>query len=95
MKEYEIVYIVKPDLSDEDHASKVERIHNLIAENGGEVDKSDDWGKRLLSYEIKHYSEGRYRMTTFQSPPQSLSNLEQRLNLDEDILRYQIVARPN
>jgi len=93
VKEYEIVYIVKPDLSEEEHTGKVERVHNLIVENGGEVDESKDWGKRLLAYEIKRYSEGRYRMTVFHSPPGSLSDLEGRLNLDEDILRYQIVAR--
>jgi small subunit ribosomal protein S6 len=93
VKEYEIVYIVKPDLSEEEHTGKVERVHNLIVENGGEVDESKDWGKRLLAYEIKRYSEGHYRMTVFRSPPGSLSELEGRLNLDEDILRYQIVAR--
>ena len=95
MREYEIVYVIKPDLSDEERANKVERIHDLITENGGEIEKIDDWGKRVLAYEIRHYSEGHYGLTTFQLLPQSVKPLKERLNIDEDILRYQIVVRSN
>ncbi len=93
MKEYEIVYVLRPDLSDEERSRKIERIHGFIAENGGEVEKTDDWGKRVLAYEINHYSEGHYGLTLFQLPPQGVKPVKERLNIDEEILRYQIVAR--
>ncbi len=93
MKEYEIVYVIKPDLSDEDRAAKVARIHNLIAEHNGEIETNDDWGKRILAYEIKHYNEGYYGLTNFRLPPQAVAAVEERLNIDEDLLRYQVVAR--
>ena len=93
MRDYEIVYVIRPDLSDEARAAKVERVHSLITENGGEIGKVDDWGKRILAYEIRHFAEGYYRLTEFQMPPESVNLLEGRLNLDEELLRYQIVVR--
>lgn len=92
MKEYEIVYVLRPDLSDEDRTKKVERIHGLITDNGGQVDKVDDWGKRVLAYEIKHYTDAYYGLTLFQMPPQAVNPICERLNIDEEILRYQVVA---
>jgi len=92
VKEYEIVYVLRPDLSDEDRTKKVERIHGLITDNGGQVDKVDDWGKRVLAYEIKHYTDAYYGLSLFQMPPQAVNPICERLNIDEEILRYQIVA---
>jgi small subunit ribosomal protein S6 len=93
VRAYEIVYVIKPDLADEERVSKIERIHGLIKENGGELEKIEDWGKRILAYEIRHYTEGYYGFTTFQLPESAVKPLQERLNLDEEILRYQIVVR--
>lgn len=93
MREYEIVYVIRPDLSDDDRSTKVERIHSLIAENGGELGKIEDWGKRVLAYEIRHNTDGYYRLAEFRLPPSSVKTVEDRLNIDEEILRYQIISR--
>ena len=93
MRDYEIVYVIRPDLTEEDRAAKVERVHSLITDNGGEIGKVEDWGKRVLAYEIRHLTEGYYRLTEFQLPPDAVRTVEGRLNIDEDLLRYQIVAR--
>jgi small subunit ribosomal protein S6 len=93
VREYEIVYVVRPDLSDEDRAAKIERVHSLIAENSGQLGKVEDWGKRVLAYEIKHYTDGYYGLAEFQLEPDKVKSLEERLNIDEEILRYQIISR--
>lgn len=93
MREYEIVYVIRPDLSDEDRAAKVERIHSLIAENSGQLGKIEDWGKRVLAYEIKHCTDGYYGLAQFQLAPEDVKLIEERLNIDEEILRYQIISR--
>ena len=93
MREYEIVYVVRPDLSEEERAAKVARIQGLITENGGEIGETTDWGKRTLAYEIRHHTEGHYGLTTFRLPSQSVETVKDRLNLDEDVLRFQVVAR--
>jgi len=93
VREYEIVYVIRPDLSDEDRAAKVERIHSLIAENSGQLGKIEDWGKRVLAYEIKHCTDGYYGLAQFQLAPEDVKLIEERLNIDEEILRYQIISR--
>jgi len=93
LREYEIVYVIRPDLSEEDRSTKVERIHSLITENGGELGKIEDWGKRVLTYEIRHITEGFYGLAEFRLAPASVRAVEDRLNIDEEILRYQIVRR--
>lgn len=93
MREYEIVYVIRPDLSDEDRSAKVDRIHSLITDNGGELGKTEDWGKRVLAYEIKHNTDGYYGLAEFRLPPSAVVTVGERLNIDEEILRYQIVSR--
>jgi small subunit ribosomal protein S6 len=93
VRDYEIVYVIRPDLPDEARTAKIERVHSLITENGGEIGKAEDWGKRVLAYEIRHFAEGFYRLTEFRMPPESVHLVEGRLNLDEELLRYQIVVR--
>jgi small subunit ribosomal protein S6 len=93
VREYEIVYVIRPDLSDEDREAKVDRVHSLITENGGKLGKTEDWGKRVLAYEIRHITEGYYGLAEFQLEPQSVDSVKDRLNIDEEILRYQIVSR--
>ncbi len=92
MREYEIVYVIRPDLSDEDRAAKIERIHSLITDNGGQLGKVEDWGKRVLAYEIKHYADGYYGLTEFQISPENVNSIGERLNIDEEILRYQTIS---
>lgn len=93
MREYEIVYVIRPDLSDDDRVAKTERIHSLITENGGQLGKVEEWGKRVLAYEIRHYTDGCYGLAEFQLSPENVKLIEERLNIDEEILRYQIISR--
>jgi small subunit ribosomal protein S6 len=93
VREYEIIYVIRPDLSDEDRAAKIERIHSLITDNGGQLGKVEDWGKRVLAYEIKHYADGYYGLTEFQISPENVNSIGERLNIDEEILRYQTISR--
>jgi small subunit ribosomal protein S6 len=93
VRDYEIVYVIRPDLSEEERSAKVDRIHSLITDNGGEVGKVEDWGKRVLAYEIRHLTEGHYGITEFRLLPSAVVTIEGRLNIDEDLLRYQIVVR--
>ena len=93
VREYEIVYVIRTDLSDDDRSAKIDRIHALITDNGGQLGKIEDWGKRVLAYEIKHNTEGYYGLAEFSLLPNAVATVEERLNIDEEILRYQIVSR--
>jgi len=93
VRDYEIVYVIRPALAAEARTAKVDRIHSLITDNGGELGKVEDWGKRVLAYEIRHNAEGFYGLAEFRLPPDQVRTVEDRLNIDEEILRYQIVSR--
>ncbi len=93
MREYEIVYVIRPDLADEQRSAKVERIQSLITENGGELVKTEEWGRRVLAYQIRHYTDGVYVFTEFRLPPAAVKTIGERLNIDEELLRYQIVVK--
>lgn len=92
LRDYEIVYVLKSDLSEEDRVAKIARIHALITDNGGEIGKAEEWGKRVFAYEIKHNKEGYYGLAEFRLDPSAVEQIKDRLNIDEQILRYQIVA---
>ena len=57
MNKYEAMYIINPTLEDEARAAIVERFSSLVSQNGGSVEKIDDWGKRKLAYEIEKLRE--------------------------------------
>ena len=54
MRDYEVLYIVRPDLEDEKVQDAVKRVNTLIERSGGSADHTNLWGKRKLAYEVKH-----------------------------------------
>ena len=74
MNAYEVMYIVKP-VEDEACEAVVAKFEKLITANGGNVEKTDRWGKRRLAYEIQDLNEGIYVLVTFQLTPLLLRNL--------------------
>ncbi|MCD6541479.1 30S ribosomal protein S6 [Candidatus Bipolaricaulota bacterium] len=91
MRDYEVVYIIRPDLDEQRRKEKIERINQLIRERGGEVQNVDEWGTRIMAYEIDDFREGYYVLVNFTLPPNEVSSLEERLRVDDELLRYQIV----
>ena len=88
---YELMFILRPDLTEEELQAKIERVKKLIADGGGEVVKEDAWGKRALAYPINHFKEGVYHFLNFQSESSRVKDLEKTLNLDDAMLRFLIV----
>ncbi|HDC93015.1 30S ribosomal protein S6 [Candidatus Acetothermia bacterium] len=91
MRDYEVVYIIRPDLDEQRRKEKIERINQLIRERGGKVQNVDEWGTRIMAYEIDDFREGYYVLVNFTLPPNEVSSLEERLRVDDELLRYQIV----
>lgn len=95
MRNYEMVYIIKPDLEEEQVNSVVEKFSTLIKENGGEVTTVDTWGKRRLAYEIEDFREGYYFLVTFQGVPATAQELDRVLKITDEILRFMIIRKDN
>ena len=85
---YETTIIIDSMLKPEDIQNLRERILSFIANNGGEIVKVEEWGKRRLAYEIKKKQYGFYLHVRFKSPPALIALLEKEYRLNESILRY-------
>lgn len=94
MRDYEILYIVRPDLEDDKVQDVVKRVNTLISRSGGSSDQTSLWGKRKLAYEVKHQREGSYVLQDFKIEPGRVPELESALKISEDVLRHLIVRKP-
>ncbi len=89
MHDYEVTFILNPNLSDEEVTANTERVATLITTGGGEVADMHPWGgKRRLAYPIEHYRDGYYVTTKFRTNPAAAFGLDGQLKLNESIIRH-------
>lgn len=88
MVKYEVMYIMDPALEEEPRKELVEKFSSLVTQNGGTVDKIDDWGKRRLAYEINDKNEGFYILMHFTADPSFPRELERNFLIQESIIRF-------
>ncbi|MBO5167736.1 MAG: 30S ribosomal protein S6 [Phascolarctobacterium sp.] len=92
MKAYEIMYIVKP-VEEEAFEAVVAKFDNLITANGGNVEKTDRWGKKRLAYEIQDLNEGLYVLVTFTAEPAAVKELDRVMKITDEVLRHMIIRK--
>lgn len=92
LKSYETLFVISPDLSEEDTKAIVEKFTTLIKENG-EIGEVDEWGRRKLAYPIDYKTEGYYVLVNFKSATDFPSELERIFNITDNILRSLVVAK--
>ena len=91
MRYYETLYIINPNLSDEENNAVIAKFNDLVEKNKGVVISVDEWGKRTLAYEIKKFNKGCYVLLNYCGEGSIISELERGMKLDERILQYQTV----
>jgi small subunit ribosomal protein S6 len=92
MRDYELIFIIHPDLETAAFDEIVERVKGWISDEGGEISKVDVWGKRKLAYPIRKKGEGQYVLMETKLLPTSITNLERNLNLLEPVMRFLFTA---
>lgn len=85
MRDYEVVYIFRPELESERVDEKLEGYHERL---DGEVQAVEHWGSRQLAYEIAGERSGYYVVAQYRADPASLGTFEQGLKHDEELLRH-------
>ncbi len=90
-REYELVLVLNPEVTDERLPEVVERYSQMIAAQGGAVTACNPWGRRRLAYPIQRFLEGHYVRTQFTIEPKATAALEANLRLSEDVLRHLLV----
>ena len=91
MNKYEVVYIIDPAVEEEARKELIAKFNALITENGGSVDKVEEWGKRRLAYAIDYKTEGYYVLVNFQAESELPKELERNLQISDSIIRYQVI----
>ena len=91
MRPYEIMVILDPTLDERTVAPSLEAFLNVIRNDGGKVDKVDIWGRRRLAYEIAEHSEGIYAVVDVTAKPETVSELDRQLSLNESVLRTKVL----
>lgn len=91
MRSYELVFIVNPELDEDDLTAVRERVEGLIERSSGKVTKVEPWGLRRLAYPVQKQGEGQYVLMQLDIGAQGVAELERDLGLVEPILRHLIV----
>lgn len=90
MNKYEVVYIIKPDVTEEGIKALVEKF-KAIVESNGEIENIDEWGKRRMAYAIDDIAEGYYVLMNFKAAHDIPKEMDRVFNISEDILRHMII----
>ncbi len=88
---YESVFILQPDLEEEEITRRVEAAEQIVTGGGGELSNSERWGKKRLAYEIKRNRYGYYVLLRYRAESAVLKELERHLKITEAVLKYMTV----
>lgn len=89
MRPYEIMLLVNPDL--EDPKEEVSNVEEVVRSHGGNISKTDIWGKKRLAYPLNKHTEGFYALINAEIEPETISELERLFKIRDDIWRHIII----
>jgi small subunit ribosomal protein S6 len=93
LNQYEIAVLYHPDL-EVDLSKAEDRVNKIIADNGGKVVGTDNWGKRKLAYAIKGNEHAVYVFYTVELPGEGVQKVESTLNITDEVIRF-LITRPD
>ena len=91
MNQYEVMYVIDTALEEQARSELINRFSNLVAQNGGTVDRVDEWGKRRLAYAINYKTEGYYVLMYIKAPSELPKELERNFQISDKILRSLVI----
>ena len=91
VRAYEALYVVHPELSEEQMEATMEKFKQVAEEQGAEVESVNRWEKRRLAYEVKGQREGIYVLMNFKGEAKVADELSRLFKIDDQVLRHVIV----
>ena len=91
MNYYEYIVILDPNLDDNAIEETAQRIRDIIIKQGGEIIKSENWGRRKLAYELNKHQKGCYILLLFKAPPSTITELEKLSKVVDPIIKFMVV----
>lgn len=91
-KKYETLYLVRPDLNEDELTKIQDKLNNSVTNNQGEIIKSEKWADKDLAYSINDYTRGTYYIMVYTALPEVVAEVEKHLNFHRtDVLRHMTV----
>src|SRR5689334_10729861 len=90
-RKYELVYVVSPDATDAQVSELHTQVEQIAQRLGGSIEKTDNWGRRKLAYEIGPHKEGTYVLETIDGGGELMKEIDRRLKVSDLIIRHLIV----
>jgi small subunit ribosomal protein S6 len=92
LRDYELMYIVRPNVAEDELAGATDKVESMIKGLGGEVSERNPWGKRRLAYPIQRYEDGYYIVEKIKLDPNRARDLEEQLRISDDVIRHILVV---
>ena len=93
MNKYELAVVLSAKLEEEERAAAIEKVQGYITRYNGVVTNVDDWGKKRLAYEIQKMKEAYYYFIHFEAESTVPAEVEQRIRIMDNVLRYLCVKQ--
>jgi small subunit ribosomal protein S6 len=90
-RQYELIYILPPETSEQQAAELHEQVAQTVARLNGQIEKTENWGRRKLAYEIGHFKEGVYVLELINGTGELMKELDRRLKVIDQVVRHMIV----
>lgn len=91
MNLYEIMFILSPDIGEDEREKITTRLKSTISKNKGDIIRFDDMGFKSLTYKIKKKSRGQYYLINLEGPGSMIAEIERFLRIDENVIRFVVV----
>ncbi len=88
MNKYELCVVLSAKIEDDERAAALEKVQNYITRFGGTVTGIEEWGKKKLTYEIQKMKEAYYYFVQFDAEPTAPIEIENRVRIMENVIRY-------
>ena len=91
MRRYETIYIIRPNVSEDDITTIIERTNAVIEQFDGKIVQLDKWGLKKLAYLIQKEKQGYYVYSEYAGMPEAVDELERLFRIDEKVLKYMTI----
>ena len=90
-RQYELVYILPPDTTEQQVTDLHGQVEGVVSRLNGKIEKTDNWGRKRLAYEIGHHKEGVYVLDVINGTGELMKELDRRLKVMDQVIRHMIV----
>jgi len=91
VRQYELIYITPPEITEEALAELHQQVAAVTERFGATIEKTENWGRRKLAYEIQRHREGVYVLEVINGPAAMTAELDRRLRVFDNVIRHMIV----